>query len=129
MLGIKEMRLILFGGCLRNVANLYQYSLLGATANLIKYKNYSFAPFYFGQIAGTTLAGLSNDFLFQNCQTLVVNVMNIFSILWNFWDIIYPNHNTDYIEWSLALFGVSNGFLDMYLMILLPMTIADKNRV
>ena len=43
--------------------------------------------------------------------------------------ILYPATDTDYINWTLALFGTSNGFSDMYIMILLPMTIADKNRV
>ena len=50
-------------------------------------------------------------------------------ILWNFWDIVYPIHNEDYIEWSLAVFGVASGFSDFFIMFLLPMTLADKNRL
>ena len=29
----------------------------------------------------------------------------------------------------MALFGINSGFTEMYILILLPMTIADKNRV
>ena len=129
MLSIAEMRLILLGGALKNVADFYQYSLLGATSLQIKSNEHSFAPFYFGQVSGMLLAGLSNDLLFRECQFLVVTTINIVTILWNFWDIVYPEHNTDVIAWTLTLLGISNGFSDTYLQIMLPMTIADNHRV
>ena len=75
------------------------------------------------------IAGVTNDFLFNNYQFLLVTVWNLITILWNLWDIIYPIHNEDYISWSLALFGIASGFSDMYITILLPMTLADKNRL
>lgn len=49
-------------------------------------------------------------------------------MLWNLWDIVYPSHNMDYISWTLSLFGLAAGFSDTYTLILLPMTVADKNR-
>jgi len=91
VLDIREMRLILVGGCLKNVADFYQYSLLGATSE-IKGDD-SFSPFYFGLIGGMVIAGLSNDLLFKECQTLIVTVINLLTITWNFWDIVYPAHN------------------------------------
>ena len=75
------------------------------------------------------MAGLSNDLLFSECQTLVVTAINILMIVWNFWDIVYPAHNNEVISWTLSLFGMSSGFSDMFITVLLPMTIADKNRV
>jgi len=43
--------------------------------------------------------------------------------------MIFPSHNLEYRPWSLALFGMASGFSDMYIIWLLPMTLADKNRV
>ena len=48
VLNIPEMGVILIGGCLKNVADFYQYSLLGATSLQIKSNEHSFAPFFFG---------------------------------------------------------------------------------
>ncbi len=50
-------------------------------------------------------------------------------MLWNFWDIVYPEHNTDYISWTLTCFGMASEFSDMYIMVLLPMACACRNRL
>lgn len=55
--------------------------------------------------------------------------INALQIIWNFWDIVYPAHNDDYIPWTLSIFGFSNGFSDMFLLVLIPISLADKNRV
>jgi len=129
VLTMKEMRIILLGGALKHVADYYQFSLVGATSQLVKHPEYSFAPFFFGQIGGVIIAGLLNDLWFGKCQFLLVTVWNLITMLWNFWDIVSPAHDTKYIAWTFALFGLADGFSDMYTMILLPMTVADKNRM
>ena len=43
--------------------------------------------------------------------------------------IWYPAVDTDLIGLTLAFFGCCKGFSDMYISILLPMTVADENRV
>ena len=60
---------------------------------------------------------------------MTLAIWNCVQILWNLWDIIYPEHNNDLLAWSLALFGVAAGFSDTFVTIFLPMTLADKNRV
>ena len=74
------------------------------------------------------IAGLTNDLLFSNCQFLLVFLWNLGTVLVNFWQIVHPVGNLTYVSWSLAAFGIAGGFSDMYIMILLPMTLADKNR-
>ena len=49
-------------------------------------------------------------------------------ILWHFGDIVYPRHNEEYVTWTLSLLGIADGFGDFYIMVLLPMTLAGKNR-
>ena len=110
------------------MSDYFSFALVGASAEFWE-SSENFAPYFFGQIAGGLLAGVTNDFLFNNYQFLLVTVWNLITILWNLWDIIYPAHNEDYISWSLALFGIASGFSDMYITILLPMTLADKNRL
>ena len=78
---------------------------------------------------GIVLAGVTNDLVFRNYQFLLAVSWNLIEIVWNIWDIVYPYGNTDYIQWTLAFFGVASGFSDMFIMILLPMTVADKNRI
>ena len=71
------MQIILFGGLLRHIADFYEYLLLGATSLQIKYPEYKFTPFFFGQLAGGVIAGLTNDLLFRDCQILVVTTLNL----------------------------------------------------
>ena len=75
------------------------------------------------------IAGLTNDLFFNNCQCLLLVIWNLVTILWNFWDMVYPAHNEEYIGWTLSLFGIASGFSDMYIMILLPMSLACRNRL
>ena len=129
VLSIRETQLILLGGCLKNIADFYEYSLCGITAEELKKNDHNFAPFFIGQVAGMVLAGLSNDLFFKKCQTLVVTIINVLAISWNIFNIIFANTSQDFIALQLTLYGILNGFSDMYIVILLPMTIADKNRV
>lgn len=82
-----------------------------------------------GQISGLLIAGLTNDIIFENSSYILVIVWNIVSIFWNLWEIIFASDNTDRQVWSLSLNGMASGFTDMYIMWLIPMTLADKNRV
>lgn len=59
----------------------------------------------------------------------MVTVFNVITILWHFWDIVYPAHNEEYISWTLSFLGIADGFSDFFIMVLLPMTLADKNRL
>ena len=127
VLGMPEFQVILIGGCLKHMADYFAFSLVGVTSSFVK-STENFAPYFFGQIAGVLIAGLSNDLLFNNCQFLLVTVWNLITILWHLWDIVYPSGNLEYDVWPLAIFGLASGFSDMYIMILLPMTLADKNR-
>lgn len=127
---MREFQVILIGGCLKHMADYFAFALVGVTSTFVKdNQTNNFAPYFFGQIAGALIAGLTNDLLFNNYQFLLVTVWNIITILCHFWDIVYPIHNTDYVEWSLAVFGIASGFSDMFIMVLLPMTLADKNRL
>ena len=128
VLCMREFQVIVVGGCLKHMADYFSFGLVGVTSNFQK-SSESFAPHFFGQIAGALIAGVTNDFIFNNYQFLLLTVWNMVMIIWNFWDIIYPIHNEDYIEWSLAVFGVASGFSDFFIMFLLPMTLADKNRL
>ena len=74
------------------------------------------------------LAGFTNDLLFNNCYFLLVTVINLVVSIGHIWDMVYPIGNNDYVAWTLTLFGIAGGFSDMFIMILLPMTLADKNR-
>ena len=74
------------------------------------------------------LAGILNDTLFYKSHYLVVVILNLITIIWNFLLIFIPHRETDYIKWSLAIFGINNTVSELYLMIIIPMKIADKNR-
>ena len=52
-------------------------------------------------------------------------MLNLLNIIINFWGIVYPDNSESYINWSLSLFGVANGFSEIFLMILIPMSVAD----
>lgn len=54
--------------------------------------------------------------------------MNITTIVWNLVIMVVPHQEQDYVKWALAFFGINNSVSEIYLMILIPMTIADKNR-
>ena len=59
-----------------------------------------------------------------------MTVLNIVSIFWNLWEIIFPSINQDCCRvWSLTLYGINSGFIDMFILWLIPMTLADKNRL
>ena len=129
VLALREIKIILLGGAFKHVADFYQFSLVGATSVLIKNPEYSFAPFFFGQLVGAVLAGVTNDIWFSECQFLLMAIINLLTVLGNLWDIVYPRYDYEYIAWTLALFGASTGFSNMFTMVLLPMTAADKNRM
>ena len=43
--------------------------------------------------------------------------------------MLIPHHDSDkYVGWALALFGMNNSLSEVFLMLLIPMSIADKNR-
>lgn len=116
------------GGALRHVADYFAFALVGVSSRFLKTTE-NFAPYFFGQIGGFLLAGIGNDIFFNKYQFILLTSWNIFTIIWNLWEIIFPNHNLEYRETSLCLFGIASGFSDMYVMWLLPMSYADKNRM
>ena len=58
-----------------------------------------------------------------------MTALNIVSIFWNLWENLFPSLNQDCQVWSLTLYGMNSGFIDMFILWLIPMTLADKNRV
>lgn len=128
VLSMRPIQIVLVGGALRHVADYFAFALVGVSSSFLT-STQNFAPYFFGQIGGYLIAGLGNDLLFSNYQFLLMSGWNVFTILWNLWEIIFPNHNMEYRETSLCLFGIASGFSDMFIMWLLPMSFADKNRM
>ena len=75
------------------------------------------------------MAGILNDTVFRKSQYLVVFTMNITTILWNIIVAMIPHlDSTKYVPWALFMFGINNSVSEMYLMLLIPIKIVDKNR-
>ena len=128
VLTIKEVRLIIMGGMFRHMADYLSFTLVGVTSTGLK-THHNFSPYFFGATAGILLAGVINDTIFRKSQYLVVVIMNTATLLWNVVVALIPKHDSNkYVPWALALFGINNSLAEMYLMLLIPMSIADKNR-
>ncbi len=67
VLGIKEMQIILLGGALKHAADYYMFALCGVTSQYRTHPSDSFSAYFFGQIAGMVIAGLTNDLFFSEC--------------------------------------------------------------
>ena len=42
--------------------------------------------------------------------------------------MVIPHHEYTYVPWALVVFGINNSVSEIYLMLLIPLTIVDKNR-
>lgn len=77
------------------------------------------------------VAGLVNDLWFNNYQFIVVTVWIMSNILWNLWSLFFPASIAEGQEthwWTLAMFGIASGFSNIYYLLLLPLTYADRTR-
>ena len=128
VLAVKEVTLIIVGGIFRHMADYLSFTLVGVTSSSVL-NRYSFAPYFYGSCFGIAMAGILNDTVFRKSQYLVVFVMNLTTILWNIVVAMIPDlDSTRYVPWALFMFGINNSMAEMYLMLLIPMRIADKNR-
>ena len=128
VLAVKEVTLVILGGLFRHMAGYLSFTLVGVTSTSVK-NRYSFVPYFYGSCCGIILAGVLNDTVFRKSQYLVVFFMNITTIIWNIIVTMIPHlDSTRYVPWALFMFGINNSVSEMYLMILIPIKIADKNR-
>ena len=89
------------------MADYLSFTLVGVTSSgIIMRKN--FAPYFAGATFGLVLAGVLNDTLFRKSHYLVVVITNLISLIWNFSLIFVPHHEQNYVEWSMAIFGINN---------------------
>ena len=65
VLSMRKIQIVLIGGALKHVADYFAFVLVGVSSSFLS-SNENFAPYFFGQIGGMFVAGISNDLFFHN---------------------------------------------------------------